>query len=218
MVHVVPLVRAVPAPVPRRASPTTVCLRVRSTRSPARSRRLVNLRDGGRLDQVLGRGPRGRPTGCLRVAWAALDPDRNLPVPSGGGGEKAIDLRRQQRRRGRRGRVMRRRGSAGLDNAGVLEEGREGGLEEAGGGEIEAISAEAGGRDASVLAGPPAIGALSRWVHRRRRRPYMPTSRAERSEREIVEILLAFAWVGLFSLSVAFGLRASGLLQVGYKK
>lgn len=170
MVHVVPLVRAVPAPVPRRAGPTTVCFRVRSACSPARSGRLVHLRAGGRLDQVLGRGPRGRPARGLRVAWAALDPDRNLPVHSGGSGEKAINLRRRQRRRGTRGRVVRRQGRAGLDDAGVLEEDREGGLEEAGGGEIEAISAEARGREASALTGPPAIGAPSRWVHRRRRR------------------------------------------------
>ena len=171
VVHVVPLVRAVPAPVPR-CAPTAVSLRVHSVCSPPGGGRLVNLRAGCRLDRVLGRGSRGRPARGLRVARTALDPDRDLSVHGGRGGEETVDFGRRRRRRGRRGRVVRRlRGGAGGDDAGVLEERREGGLEEAGRREVEAVAAKPGGCGASARSVAPAIGGgPRRWVHRRRDR------------------------------------------------
>lgn len=168
VVHVVPLVRAVPAPVPRRA----VRLRVSAACTPPGGGCLVNLRASCRLDRVLGRGPRGRPARGLGVARAALNPDRDLPVPGCRGGEEAVDLGRRRRRRRRGGWVVRcLRGGAGGYDAGVLEERRERGLQEAGRGEVEAIAAEAGRCSASGRSAPPAIGGTHRrWVHHWRQR------------------------------------------------
>jgi hypothetical protein len=102
-----------------------------------------------------------------------VDPDRDLPIPSSRGGEEAVNLGRGRgRRRGRRGWMQRLQGGAGGDDAGVLEERRERGLKEAGGGEVEAVASEAGRRGTGAPTGPPAIGrAPRRWVHSRRERP-----------------------------------------------
>ncbi|BAS93322.1 Os05g0316050, partial [Oryza sativa Japonica Group] len=126
MVHVIPLVGAVPTPVPGRAvrAPTTR-LRVGAATPP--------------------RGSRGR-----------------VNVPGGG--------------RQRRGRPRLRGAGAGGDDAGVLEQRSERGLQEAGGGESEAVAAEARrrGGPTGARAGPgtPAMigGASRRWLHRRRQR------------------------------------------------
>lgn len=195
MVHVIPLVGAVPTPVPGRAvrAPTTR-LRVGAATPPRGSRGRVNVPGGGRLDRVLPR--RGRPRDARRVGLpgAALDPDRDLPVPSRGRGEQPIGLRRRRRRRRRgrqrRGRPRLRGAGAGGDDAGVLEQRGERGLQEAGGGESEAVAAEARrrGGPTGARAGPgtPAMigGASRRWLHRRRqRRRRNPTRRRRRRRR-----------------------------------
>lgn len=192
MVHVIPLVGAVPTPVPGRAvrAPTTR-LRVGAATLPRQPRPGQRPRRRSPRSSPPRRGRPATPaaSASLGPPWIRIETSRPQPRPRRAAHRPPTTTTKKTARTtapraappaGRRGR---------RDDAGVLEQRGERGLQEAGGGESEAVAGRPdGGRPHGARAGPgtPAMigGASRRWLHRRRqRRRRNPTRRRRRRRR-----------------------------------